>query len=171
MKKLMVLPVVLVSFGALATGPVVIQARIMPAGPLQVQQVSEDVVASSMGSPEADPQHELVEQSANSREKAEPVADIKPVAPVVQKGTFHENVERLAVAFGFSPVIWDDRTGQCAWEQVTEYQLPEGDSRTAFAYYVSTLDFKAVFSEVDSHVQLVYVGPISRIQECAYEEE
>jgi hypothetical protein len=171
MKKLMVLPVALVSLGALATGPVVIQARIMPAGPLQAQQASSDVVAASMDSPEADPQHEPAQQIATASHVAEQASEVKPVPPAVQKGTFHENVERLAATFGFSPVIWDDRTGQCAWEQVTEYQLPEGDSRTAFAYYVSTLDFKAVFSEVDSHVQLVYVGPISRIQECAYEEE
>jgi|GEM_PF-5835543 len=84
----------------------------------------------------------------------------------VVNGTFADNVERLASQFGFSPVIWDKRVAGCTWEQVTAYELPEKEPRAAIGYYVGTLDFQAVFSDVDNHLQIVYVGPESRIKDC-----
>lgn len=83
-------------------------------------------------------------------------------------GTFNNNVERLAELLGFSPVIWDERVKNCIWEQVTEYDVPSKyvEPRDVLAFYASTLDFKPAYSEVDTSVQLIYVGALSRIQDC-----
>lgn len=89
-----------------------------------------------------------------------------PKASVVSVGTFKDNLERLANEQGFSPVIWDRRVKDCVWEQVQAYKIPETEPREILAFYASTLDFKPVFSDVDTHVQLIYFGPKTRIQHC-----
>jgi hypothetical protein len=98
----------------------------------------------------------------------EPAKDAaKSVYPIFA-GTFNNNVERLAELLGFSPVIWDERVKNCIWEQVTEYDVPSKyvEARDVLAFYASTLDFKPAYSEVDTSVQLIYVGALSRIQDC-----
>lgn len=86
--------------------------------------------------------------------------------PFIKVGTFKENVERLAQEQGFAPVVWDRRVAGCVWEQIQGYEIPETNPRDVIAYYASTLDFKPVFSDVDTHVQLIYFGPKTRIQHC-----
>lgn len=88
----------------------------------------------------------------------------------IYTGTFNNNVERLASELGFTPVIWDERVSNCVWEQVTEYIIPETEPKKIIAYYAETQDFKPLFSNVDSHVRLMYVGPLSRIQGCQDDE-
>jgi len=96
-----------------------------------------------------------------------PKSSLVPVSfSTVTVGTFKENVERLAKEQGFSPVIWDKRVKSCVWEQIQGYTIPEKEPREIIAYYASTLDFKTVFSDVDKHVQLIYFGPKTRIQNC-----
>lgn len=88
----------------------------------------------------------------------------------IRVGLFNHNLERLALEFGFTPVIWDERVTNCVWEQVTEYAIPETEPKKIIAYYAETQDFKPLFSNVDSHVRLMYVGPLSRIQGCQDDE-
>lgn len=86
--------------------------------------------------------------------------------PIVNVGSFRENLHRLAEEFSFGPVIWDARVKDCLWDQVTSYEIPHSEPRDVIGFYASTLDFKAVFSDFDSSVQLFYVGPQKRIKHC-----
>ncbi|WP_045391766.1 hypothetical protein [Vibrio rotiferianus] len=93
----------------------------------------------------------------------------KKVYRLVQKGTFRQNMQRLAKKNGFAGVRWDKAVANCEWRQDTSYFIPERVAEGAndiVAYYATTQDFYPVFSSIDNHVLLSYQGNPSNLTKC-----
>lgn len=88
------------------------------------------------------------------------------VETTVLNGTFRSNLLRIAGELGYGPLIFDPLVTNCVWQQKTQYKISGKDPREVLAYYAATQDFALAFSEVDSHVELKYVGPVDRLEPC-----
>jgi hypothetical protein len=96
------------------------------------------------------------------------LSSIQPKFPPARivKGTFKDNIERLATNYGFTPVIWEDHIKDCIWMQDTEYEIPYVDPMDIIAFYANATGFKVVFSNVDSHLQMIYASSSGKVRNC-----
>ena len=84
----------------------------------------------------------------------------------VYQGFFKANVERLAIEYNLTPVLWEADLLGCDWIQQTNYAINAETPTGMLAQYASTQDFKITVSTKDGHTQMVYVGPRDRLLIC-----
>jgi len=85
----------------------------------------------------------------------------------IEHGYFKANVERLAIEFNLTPVIWDESIKECDWNQVTSYPIKAKTPEEVIDKYLQTQDFAIEVSKVDRHIKVIYKGPSQRLEVCS----